>query len=67
MEHNITDTLIPYGPQPIVSRDLNDLAFPGVVVELTPEQLAHEGLCFEDAISFEDAFAANVEELDDEG
>lgn len=67
MEHNTTDILIPYSPQPIVSRDLNDLAFPGVIVELTPEQLGYEGLCVEDAISFEDAFAANVEELDVEG
>lgn len=45
---------------PILSRDLDGLGTPGVMVEVTREQAEAMGLCEDDAVSFEDAWEAAV-------
>jgi hypothetical protein len=63
--HSFTSTLpgsaANTGHDLVVSPRLDDLAFPGVVVELSPEEADSEGLSVEDAVSFEDAYEANAD------
>lgn len=53
----MTDTK-QHNPKLIVSTDVRDMGKPGVIVELTKERAAIEGIFEEDAVDFDTAAAA---------
>lgn len=63
---NLTEIFALRNP-PVLSRNLDDLAFPGVMVELDPDVADWEGFSIEDAVSFEDAYEANADLIEIEG
>lgn len=46
---------------PQLSNSLDDLATPGVIVEVTAEVAEAEGLVFDDAVDFDTAMDANAD------